>query len=428
MFAPFFYLCTKPYALNLELFIAKKIASGGLTGKKLAGPVIKVATLGIILGVVVMILSLAVGFGFKKEIREKISGFAAHIQVMSYDYNFSYETNPINRDTGLEEEISNIEGVKYIQRFSTKPGIVKANDAIQGIVLKGVGEEYNWEFISSILTEGKLPEIKDSTRSNAILLSVELARTLNVKVGDKLRMYFVQDNIRQRQFKICGLYDSHFPEYDKLFAFVDIKHLQKLNGWDDTQVSGYEIGLHQFDQLYDVYEEVYYTTSSKVESDGTMLRAKTIEQIQPQIFGWLSLLDTNVYVILVLIILVASFNMISGLLILILERTNMIGILKAIGAEDWNLRKVFIYLAGIIIGRGMIWGNIIGLALCFLQKYTQLVKLDPANYYLSTVPIDISPLHWVLLNIGVLLVTMTMMLGPSYLVARILPVKAIRFN
>lgn len=414
--------------MNIELFIARKIASGGLVGKKLAGPVIKVATLGIVLGMVVMILSLSIGFGFKGEIREKISGFASHIQIMSYDYNYSPETNPISTDKTLETTVGLIDGVDYMQRFATKPGIIKAKDAIQGVVLKGVGEEYNWDFVQSILTEGRLPNYSDSIRSDELLLSTELANMLNVKVGDKLRMYFIQNRTLMRRFDIVGLYNSHFPEYDKLYAFVDIKHIQKLNGWNENQVSGYEIGVDQFDRMHQVNEEIYYLTSAMVEDDGSMLRNRTIEQLQPQIFGWLDILDTNVYVILILIVLVASFNMISGLLILILERTNMIGIMKAIGAEDWKLRKVFIYLSGFIIGRGLLWGNAIGISLCLIQKYTQIFTLDPANYYLSTVPIYLNPVHLVLLNLGVLLVTMTMMLGPTYLVSRILPVKAIRFN
>ncbi|MCU4156065.1 ABC transporter permease [Carboxylicivirga sp. A043] len=414
--------------MNIELFIARKIASGGLVGKKLAGPVIKVATLGIILGVIVMIVSIAVGFGFKGEIREKISGFASHIQIMSYDYNYSPETNPISIDKGLEAEVMAVEGVSYIQRFATKPGIIKADEAIQGVVLKGVDQSYNWDFIKSILVEGRLPSFNDSVRSNEILVSEDIARMLDFKVGDKIRMYFIQDRALARRFDIVGIYNSHFPEYDKRFAFVDLRHVQKLNDWDETQISGYEIGVSSFNKMEQVNEEIYYLTSAKVEADGTMLRNRTIKQLQPQIFGWLDILDTNVYVILLLIILVASFNMISGLLILILERTNMIGILKALGAEDWNLRKVFVYLSGFIIGRGMIWGNVIGIAICVIQKYTKVIKLDPANYYLSTVPIHISPLELVLLNLGVLVVTMTMMLGPTYLVSRILPVKAIRFN
>ncbi|WP_430812304.1 MULTISPECIES: ABC transporter permease [unclassified Carboxylicivirga] len=414
--------------MNFELFVARKIASGGLAGKKLAGPVIKVATLGIVLGMVVMILSLAVGFGFKREIRQKISGFASHIQIMSYDYNYSPDTNPIHADEELEQQVSALKGVEYIQRFATKPGIIKAEAAIQGVVLKGVDAHYNWSFIRSILVEGRLPQFSDSTRSDEALLSATLANMLDVGVGDRIRMYFVQNNIRQRLFTITGIYNSHFPEYDKVYAFVDIQHIQRLNGWDEQQISGYEIGLDDFDKMQAVNDEIYYLTSARIEDDGTMLRNRTIEQVQPQIFGWLNLLDTNVYVILVLIMLVASFNMISGLLILILERTNMIGILKAIGAEDWKLRKVFIYLSGFIIGRGLLWGNVIGVLLCVVQKYTGLISLDPENYYLTTVPIAINFWHLLLLNAGVLLVTMSMMLGPSYLVSRILPVKAIRFN
>ncbi|TRX64241.1 ABC transporter permease [Carboxylicivirga sp. M1479] len=414
--------------MNFELFIAKKIASGGLTGKRLAGPVIKVATLGIVLGVVVMILSLAVGFGFKGEIRKKISGFASHIQVVSYDYNYSPETNPITANATLEEQINEVDGVSYIQRFATKPGIIKANEAIQGIVLKGVGQEYNWDFIQSILVDGRLPSFSDTLRLGEILISEEIAKLLALQVGDKMRMYFMDDRPLLRRFTIAGIYNSHFPEYDKLYAFVDIKHIQKLNGWNEEQVSGYEIGVNDFSQMHLVNDEIFYLTSATVEENGTMLRTRTIEQLQPQIFGWLDILDTNVYVILILIILVASFNMISGLLILILERTNMIGIFKAIGANDWSLRKVFVYLSSFIIGRGMIWGNVIGLSLCLIQKYTQLIKLDPSNYYLSTVPIHIDIVQMIALNLCVLIVTMSMMLGPSYLVSRILPVKAIRFN
>ncbi len=414
--------------MNIELFIARKIASGGLVGKKLAGPVIKVATLGIILGMVVMIVSLAVGFGFKGEIREKISGFASHIQIMSYDYNYSPETNPISIDASLEEAVKTIDGVSYIQRFATKPGIIKANELIHGVVLKGVDESYNWDFIQSILVDGRLPVFNDSVRSDEILISEDIARLLDLKTGDKVRMYFIQDRALARRFTITGIYNSHFPEYDTRFAFVDLRHIQKLNDWDSHQISGYEIGVNDFELMQQVNDEIYYLTSAKVEADGTMLRNRTIEQLQPQIFGWLDLLDTNVYVILILIILVASFNMISGLLILILERTNMIGILKALGYEDWSLRKVFVYLSGFIIGRGLLWGNLIGVLVCILQKYTQLIELDPSNYYLSTVPIYLTPLDLLLLNIGVLTVTLSMMLGPSYLVSRILPVKAIRFN
>jgi len=414
--------------LNFELFIARKIRSGGFSGKKLAGPVIKVATLGIVLGMVVMILSLAIGFGFKREIRDKITGFGSHIQIMSYDYNYSYETNPITKDSTLKATLQAMPGITKIQAFGTKPGIIKTNDAMQGIVLKGIDASYDWTFMKSILTHGRTMEIKDTVRSDEILISDELASMLHLKLGDDVRMYFFQSNILARKFKIVGIYDSHFPEYDKLFALVDLRHVQKLNDWDETQISGYEITVDSFDNLDKLSKAVDNETSTYISEDGGMLRTKSIKQIQPQIFGWLDLLDLNMVVILVLIVLVAGFNMISGLLILILERTNMIGILKALGAGNNSLRRVFLYLSAYILGRGLLWGNLIGIGLCLIQKYTQVIQLDASNYYLETVPIYITPLHIVLLNICVISLTMLMMLGPSYLVSRISPVKAIRFN
>lgn len=414
--------------MNFELFVARKIRSGGISGKKLSGPVIKVATLGVILGMVVMILSLSIGFGFKREVRDKIIGFGSHIHVMSYDYNNSYESNPITNDSIIYSNLNFLPGVDYVQVFATKPGIIKTDEAIQGIVLKGVGADFDWTFMEKVCVDGHIPNFKDSIRSNQIYISEEIAKMLLIKVGDPLRMYFVQDQVRQRKFTVSGIYNSHFPEFDKLFAIVDIRHIQRLNNWENNQISGYEIGLDDFDDLEDVYREVYYVTSAQIEENGTMLRAKTIRQVQPQIFTWLDMLDMNLIVILVLIILVAGFNMVSGLLILIIERTNMIGVFKALGAENWSLRKVFLYLALYIVGRGLIWGNLIGVGLSLLQKYTHLIKLDPSNYYLETVPIYLQASHLLILNLGVGLITLVMLLGPSVLVARILPVKAIRFN
>lgn len=386
------------------------------------------ATLGVVLGMVVMILSLAIGFGFKREVRDKIIGFGSHIHVLSYDYNNSYESNPITDYEALHAELDAIPGVDYVQVFATKPGIIKTDDAIQGIILKGIGTDFNWDFMQEVCVDGRVPALSDSVRSDEIYISQEIASLLNINVGDPVRMYFVQDNIRQRKFTVSGIYNSHFPEFDKLFAIVDIRHIQRLNKWESNQVSGYEIGIDDFSRLDELYREVYYVTSSKIEENGTMLRTKTIKQVQPQIFTWLDMLDMNLLVILVLIILVAGFNMVSGLLILIIERTNMIGVFKALGAENWSLRKVFLYLALYIVGRGLIWGNLIGVGLCLFQKYTHFIKLDPSNYYLETVPIYLQFSHLILLNIGVGLITLVMLLGPSFLVARILPVKAIRFN
>lgn len=414
--------------MNFELFIARKIRTGHVSGKKLSGPVIKVATLGVILGMVVMILSLAIGFGFKKEVRDKIVGFGSHIQIMSYDYNNSFESNPITRDSSLVSEIYSIDGIKHIQEFATKPGIIKTKEDIQGVILKGVGSDFDWSFMKAICVEGNTPAISDSLKSDEVYISEELAKMLKIKVGDPIRMYFFQDRIRPRKFLVSGIYNSHFPEFDKLFAFVDIKHIQKLNNWDDDKVSGFEIVIDETKDNDDIFTEVYNVTSTKIEENGTMLRAKTIEMAQPQIFTWLDMLDMNVLVILVLIILVAGFNMVSGLLILIVERTNMIGVLKALGAQNLSIRKVFLYLAITIVGRGLLWGNLIGVGLCLLQKYTHFVSLDPSNYYLETVPVHLSALHLILLNLGVGVITFLMLTGPSYLVTRILPAKAIKFN
>jgi len=417
--------------VNLELFIARKIRSGGISGKKLAGPVTKVATLGIILGMVVMILSLAIGFGFKKEIRQKIIGFGSHIRIMNYDYNQSYETNPISPDPALFDALENIKEIKHIQRVATKAGMIKTDDAIQGIVLKGVGEDFDWSFFKNIMVSGDTLAISDSVRNNGILISRKLSQMLHLSTGDDLRMYFLQKGAiapRGRKFVINGIFDSNLTEFDKLYAIVDIKQVQKLNNWNKDQISGLEIQIDDFKNLEKTALEVSSVASSFIDKDGTMLRTRTIIDLQPQIFGWLDLLDMNVLVILVLIMIVAGFNMVSGLMILILERTNMIGILKALGIQNKSLRKIFLYLATFIVGRGLLWGNFLGVTFCLVQKYTGIIKLDPENYYLETVPIHITFWHLLILNIATVLVTGLMMLGPSYLASKISPVKAIRFD
>ena len=417
--------------MNLELFIARKIRSGGLSGKRLAGPVTKVATLGIILGMVVMILSLAIGFGFKKEIRQKIVGFGSHIQIMNYDYNQSYETNPISPDSGLVKTLKNISGVTHIQKFATKPGMIKTDNAIQGVVLKGISTDFNWNFFKDIIVEGDTLQINDSIRSKEILISRKLSQMLHISVGDNLHLYFLQkDKIapRSRNLLVKGIFDSNLPEFDKLYALVDIKQVQRLNNWDETQISGLEIQIDDFKNIEITAAEVSSVATSFIDESGIMLRTRTILDLQPQIFGWLDLLDMNVLVILVLIMIVAGFNMVSGLLILILERTNMIGILKALGIQNRSLRKVFLYLATFIVGRGLIWGNFLGVTFCLVQKYTGMIKLDPENYYLETVPIQITFWHLLILNVATILLTTLMMFGPSYLASKISPVKAIRFD
>ncbi len=414
--------------MRYELFVARRIIKGGLPGKRLSGPVIKVAVLGIILGMVVMIISMATGLGFKRQIRDKIIGFGSHIQVLSYDFNQSYETFPIDANDSLSVLFDETPGVKHVQRFVTKPGLLKSPDVIHGIVLKGVDGGFDWSFFKSILQEGSLPNYNDTLTSNQIVISQDVARMMKLKVGDSVRMYFIQNQIRARKFEVAAIFNSHFPEFDNLFVLADIRHLQQLNGWSSSQISGYEILIDDFDHIDDITSEINYVTSAFISADGSMLRTRSVVQMQPQIFGWLDLLDTNIIVILILILAVAGLNMISGLLILILERTNMIGVLKAMGSNNGSVRRVFVYLSVYIIGKGLLWGNIVGVALCILQSRFGIFTLDPANYYLDTVPVYLNPLHLLLLNVGVIIVTSLMLIAPSYLVTRITPVKAIRFN
>ncbi len=401
---------------------------GGMPGRKFSGPVIKVSIAGIILGMTVMILSMAIGSGFKKEIRDKISGFGAHIQVVNYDFNLSYEPNPIRYDSVLAAEISALSGIKKVQRFGTKPGLIKTDNEMQGVLLKGISPEYDLTFLNSVLVAGTVPQYTDTATSNEILISETMANMLNIELGQQIFIYFFQEQIRVRRLTVAGIYNTHLSDLDKMYVIADIKQIQRLNDWGPDQIAGYEILIDDFNKLNERGIAVYDLTGGFIGDDGTLLRTLTIKNSQPQIFAWLDILDMNIVVIIVLIVLIAGFNMISGLLILILERTNMIGILKAMGIQDMPLRKIFLYLASGIAIRGLVWGNIAGLSIALLQKQFGIFKLDPANYFLDTVPILINPSHILLLNLGAILAIFIMMIGPSYLAAKIAPVKAIKFD
>ncbi len=398
--------------------------------RKLSGPAVRVATAAVALGMVVMIISVAVGLGFKQEIRDKVVGFGTHIQLTSLNLNSSLETPPLTYDSVLVSQIAATNGVRSVQPYITKPGIIKTDDAFQGIALKGVDNRFDWTFLRSCLTEGEVPQTPDSAKSDDILMSLSLTTLLKLQVGDPVRMFFVQDGkVRARRFTLSGVFDSHFEEFDKSLAYVDLRHLAQLNGWDSTKVSGYEVLLNNYDQMDDVASSLASVVMGRgVDDEGEMIRVRHIRDLQPQIFGWLDLLDQNILVILVLIIAVAGLNMVSGLLILILEHTNAIGILKAIGATNGMLRKVFIIMALRIVGIGLIIGDAVGIGLCLIQQKTGVIGLDPDNYYLDTVPILLRAQDLVMLNIGTALFSLILLLGPSGMVARINPAKSIRFN
>jgi len=414
--------------LNTELYIARRLYSEGSDEKKISRPIISIAIVGIALGLAVMIVSVAIVTGFKSEIRNKIIGFGSHIQIVNYDANTSFETQPIGQDQNFYPGLDSIAGIKHIQPFAIKAGILKTRDNIQGAVLKGVGPNFDWSFFRENITRGSAFQISDTATTDQIVLSRYMANLLELDTTDYVGMYFVEDPPRMRRFQVAGIYNTGLQELDKQFIIGDIKHVQRLNNWDPNQISGFEVLIEKFDKIPAAASMIRNNYTYKVSPDGSKLKVIPITDKYPQIFDWLEVTDINVWVILILMIAVAGFNMISGLLVLILERTNMIGLFKAMGSRNWNIRKIFLYLSGFLIGKGMIWGNIIGIALCLIQQQFGLIRLDPSNYMLTDVPINLKILHIVLLNVGSLVVTVLMLVIPSYVVAKISPIKTIRFN
>jgi len=413
--------------LNLEYFIAKRIHFQ--QGKKnVSRPAVRIATIGIALGLAVMIISVAVVIGFKNEIRNKTIGFGGHIQITNFDNNNTYAMNPIKADNALIKKIASLDGVRHVEKFATKPGIIKTDTEFQGIVIKGVDANFDWNFFKSNMVEGRIIDVSHSTASKEVVLSKYMANLLGLKLGDSFFTYFIQDQVRARKFKIVGIYSTNFIEYDKLFLIADMRQVQALNDWDKDSFSGLEVLISDFDRIDEVGDAVYDVTANKFNKEGAAYSTQTIKQINPQIFSWLDLLDMNVWVILFLMLAVSGFNMISGLLILILERTNMIGILKSIGTTNWSVRKIFLYHSFFLIGKGMLWGNFIGLSLCAIQYFTGIVPLDPEAYYVATVPIYFNWLYIILLNVGTLIASLLMMIGPSYLITKINPAKIIRYE
>ena len=414
--------------MSLSLFIARRIYRESDGGKQVSRPAVLIAMAGIAIGLAVMIIAVAVVIGFKSEVRNKVIGFGSHIQIANLDAVNSYETHPIAVGDSMMTALSSYPEVSHVQRYSTKPGMIKTDDAFQGMVLKGVGPEFDPGFMQEYLVEGEIPVFSDSVSSNQVLISKALATKMKLKLGDKIYTYYIQDNIRARRLTIAGIYQTNFSEYDNLFLLTDLYLVNRLNGWQPEQVSGVELQVHNYDKLEDITYEIAVDTDNQRDEFGGIYYVRNIEQLNPQIFEWLNLLDLNVWVILFLMIGVAGFTMISGLLIIIIERTNMIGILKALGADNFTIRKTFLWFAVFLIGKGMLWGNVIGLALCFIQSQFHLFKLDPATYYVDRVPIEFNIWIYLLLNVCTLLVSVLMLVGPSFLVTRIHPAKSIRFE
>ena len=415
--------------MSSAFFIARRIFQNKEGEKNISPPAVRVAVISIALGLVVMILAVTIVVGFKKEVRNKVIGFGSHIQITNFDSNSYYEMKPIAISDTLLNFLRTYPNISHVQQFATKPGIIKTDQDSEGAIFKGIDEYYNWDFFRQNLLEGEILPVRSDSIIPDVLISKKIADKLRLKLGDSFLTYFVrQDNVSTRKFHITGIYQTNFSDYDKLFILVDSKQIRRINQWEDDMASGLELTVKDYSQLNQTVDALYFDMQGHTDRFGNAFYTRSIVQLNPMLFAWLDVLDMNVVVILILMILVAGFAMISGLLIIILERANMIGTLKALGEDNANIRKIFLYVSAFLIGKGLFWGNLIGLSICFIQKYTGILKLNPETYYLSQVPIEINWVSILLINIGTLIVTLLLLVGPSYLVAKISPAKTIRFE
>ncbi|HAH26109.1 MAG TPA: ABC transporter permease [Prolixibacteraceae bacterium] len=417
--------------MNINLYIARRIFSAKENKQNLSHRIVNIALFGIVLGLVVLILSVAIVTGYKSEVGRKVIGFGSHLQIVNLDTNQSFETVPISQNQPFLEELKKIEGIRHVQTFATKPGIIRTENEIHGVVLKGIGPDFDWSFFQENKVAGEVFQVQDTIRSNKVWVSKQMADLLNLKLGDALFMFFIDQSEsvpRQRKFELAGIYKTSLEEFDRMFVLVDINHIRRLNNWKNDEVSGFEILVNDFRNLPEQEKAVNSLLLRNTNPDSPVLQVVSIKEKYGHIFDWLNLLDMNVWVILILMILVAGFNMVSSLLVIILERTQMIGILKALGARNWSIRKVFLYFSVMLILKALIWGNLIGIAICLIQQYTHVIKLDPTSYYLEYVPINLTILQLVMLNVGTIVITMLMLLLPSYFITKVSPEKTIRFE
>lgn len=406
--------------MNTEFFLARRLVSNNKAN--FSWTFVVIAVTAIAMGIAIMFIAIAILTAFKKEIREKVVGFSGHIQIIRFSENANFEPQPVDRNQPFCKQFRSSKEIRHFQVFATKAGIIKTRDQIQGVVLKGVGSDYDWSFFKGKMTAGTIPKFNDTIRSDEVIISRKLADMLNLKLHDDLRMYFISGTSNLgRKFRISGIYDTGLEEFDKLYVIGNIYHIQKLNNWTPGQVGGFEVFLKDFRDMDRMGLDIYHQI-------GFSLDASTIRMIYPQIFDWLGLQDINVMIILILVILVSATTIISTLLILILERTSMIGLLKALGMRNRGIRKMFLYHAFYIISWGMIWGNSIALILCLIQKKYGLVKLSEESYYVSVVPVNIDIINILLINAGTLAVCYLIFLIPLFVIARITPVRAIRFS
>ncbi|MGN0187219.1 MAG: ABC transporter permease [Paludibacteraceae bacterium] len=413
---------------HTNFFIARKLHFDESDGRRMSRPAVRIATAGIAVGLAVMLIAVAVVVGFKQEVGRQVIGFGSHIQITNYGNGNNYETLPLVPSAALDSALRHTPHITHVQHIATKPGIVKTRSDFDGIILKGIDSHFDWTFFREHLVAGDTITLSDSIITNDVLISQTQARLLHLSVGDKFTTYFMTDPIRARRFTVCGIYATTFTEFDKLFILTDIRHIQRLNNWHNGEISQIELMVDDFAHIDAIERDVFLTTATCYDNDGTLLQTRNIKKIVPRVFEWLDMIDMNAWVILALMLAVAGFNMISGLLIIILERTNTIGILKAMGARNSNIRHIFLYQAVFLIGKGMLWGNLIGVALIAIQYYTHLIPLDAAAYYVDFVPVELHVWQWFVINIATLCITTLMLIVPSYIITKIQPAKSIKFE
>ncbi|HAK00065.1 MAG TPA: ABC transporter permease [Bacteroidales bacterium] len=406
--------------MNTPLFIARKSGLGN-NRKSYGSLITKISILSIALGLAVMLLSVSVVTGFQSEIREKVIGFGAHFQITGFQQGGTAELLPISRDTVLVDDLMQMPGITHIQEFAAKTGIIKTQEEIHGVVMKGVGVDFDWDFFSEKMVAGSAIALSDTATTNQVVISKTIAEKLSLEVGDNFIMYFIQEPPAIRRFTISGIYETGLEELDRKIILGDIRHIQRLNQWTSDQIGGYEVLVESYEDIFRMQGPIFHAVPFQYN-------VQSIRELYPQIFDWLALLDMNVYVILFLMVLVAGINMITTLLIAVLEKTNLIGILKAIGSSNKLVRKVFLYNAAFVIVKGLIFGNLLGLTLSLLQLHFGIVTLPKESYYVSVVPINLNFLHFILINAGTFLICMFMLLLPSYIITRISPVKAIAYK
>lgn len=392
-------------------------------------PAIRIATIGVAIGLAVMIVTVSVVLGFKHTIRDKVVGFGGHIQVHNVLWFNDVDPYTISVDDSLMNAISHIEGVKHTERYSVTQGLLKTDDDFLGVAFKGVGPEFDTTFLKSHLLEGKMPQFSDTTSHYQLLVSKMIADKLKLTVDQKIFAYFIEDNnVRTRKYTICGIYQTNMTRFDESLCFTDIYTVNRLNGWKQDECSAISVTIDNLDQILRTEETFIEKVNRTDDKNGNMLTTQTIYESYPQVFIWLELLDINVWIILALMVCVAGFTMISGLLIIILERTQMIGILKALGARNKTIRHTFLWFSVFIIGQGMLWGNIIGIGIVLLQQYTGIITLDPQTYYVSQAPMELNIPLTLLLDAVTLFICVFVLIAPSYLISHIHPAKSMRYE